>query len=170
MRSLPSNLRPRHERWRNASRDRAAHIADGLRWSECVAPLRKVAREPWRWRIARGARERGRLVTQDIAMLLDDRDQEVARLRADRDELTFLRKHTEELEAIVRHKDLVRHSHVSAPRLGPVHFHDVRTWMRTLDDTRASWRGVRAMASIEMIPPPDGNAVGAVRRAVSDVV
>lgn len=84
---------------------RAAHVADAMRWSECVAPLRKVAREPWRWRIARGARERGRLVTQDIAMLLDDRDQEVARLRADRDELIFLRKHAEELEAIVRHKD-----------------------------------------------------------------
>jgi hypothetical protein len=44
-------------------------------------------------------------VTQDIQMMLDDRDAEVARLRADRDELIFLRKHTEELEAIVRHKD-----------------------------------------------------------------
>jgi glycosyltransferase involved in cell wall biosynthesis len=84
---------------------RAQHIADGLRWSECVTPLRKVAREPWRWQVARATRSRSRLVTQDIQMLLDDRDAEVARLRADRDELIFLRKHASELEDIVRHKD-----------------------------------------------------------------
>jgi glycosyltransferase involved in cell wall biosynthesis len=84
---------------------RAVAVADDLRWTNCVTPLRKVAREPWRWRLMRGARERGRLVTQDVQMLLDDRDAELARLRADRDELMFLRKHADELEAIVRHKD-----------------------------------------------------------------
>jgi glycosyltransferase involved in cell wall biosynthesis len=97
---------------------RAQHVADELRWSECVTPLRKVAREPWHWRTARAARERGRLVTQDIQMMLDDRDAEVARLRADRDELIFLRKHSEELEAIVRHKDRYKDRARRTPGVG----------------------------------------------------
>lgn len=70
-------------------------------------------------------------------------------------------------QALARHRDLVRHSHVSAPKLGPVQFADVQTWMRTLDQAKAGWRGTRAMASIEMIPASDGDTIGAVRRAVS---
>ncbi|MBA2607970.1 MAG: glycosyltransferase [Actinobacteria bacterium] len=91
---------------------RAVAVADGLRWANCVAPLRKVVLEPWRWRLARGARERRRLVTQDLQIMLDDRDAELDRvranndeLRANNDELVFLRQHAAELEAIVAHKD-----------------------------------------------------------------
>ncbi len=90
---------------RAAASARAQHVADDLRWSNCVAPLRRVALEPWRWRLGRAARERGRLVTQDTQMLLTSRDEEIARLREHREELVFLRQHAAELEAIVAHKD-----------------------------------------------------------------
>ncbi|HVT76872.1 MAG TPA: glycosyltransferase, partial [Acidimicrobiales bacterium] len=92
------------ERRREASA-RAIQVADSMTWADNVAPLRRVALEPWRWRQTRAARQRGRIVTQDVQMLLDDRDAEVARHRAFTDELFFLRKHVEELEAIVEHKD-----------------------------------------------------------------
>jgi hypothetical protein len=90
---------------RAAASVRAQHVADDLRWSNCVTPLRRVALEPWRWRLARAARERGRLVTQDTQMMLTARDEEIARLREHREELIFLRKHVAELEAIVAYKD-----------------------------------------------------------------
>ncbi|MEY2473012.1 MAG: hypothetical protein QOK28_2341 [Actinomycetota bacterium] len=90
---------------RAAMSARCERVASEMSWSSCVTPLRKVALEPWRWRTLRAARVRGRLVTQDVQMMFANRDEEMARLRADRDELVFLRQHSEELEAIVRHKD-----------------------------------------------------------------
>lgn len=84
---------------------RSVPITDSLRWSNCVEPLRKVALEPWRWRTARQTRERGRIVTQDVQTIMLHRDQEMAQMRANNDELVFLRQHANELEAIVHHKD-----------------------------------------------------------------
>jgi hypothetical protein len=92
------------ERRRDTS-SRAIQFAESMTWANNVAPLRRVALEPWRWRTTRSARARGRNVTQDIQMLLDDRDAEVARHRAFTDELIFLREHVKELEAIIEHKD-----------------------------------------------------------------
>ncbi len=84
---------------------RSAQVADEFRWPNNVAPLKRVAREPWRWRLGRAARDRGRLVTQQTQMMLTKRDEEIALLKVDHDEVEFLRNHVEELEAIVRHKD-----------------------------------------------------------------
>ena len=84
---------------------RAQHVSETLQWTNCVRPLRKVALEPWRWRAVRSARERGRLVTQDVQMMMAVRDAELSRLRGELEEVVFLRQHVEELQAIVRHKD-----------------------------------------------------------------
>ena len=90
---------------RAACAARATHVAEDMSWARCVDPLRRVALEPWRWRLARSARERGRQVTQDVQLMLELRDAEISRLRLQTDELLFLRQHVEELKAIVAHKD-----------------------------------------------------------------
>jgi glycosyltransferase involved in cell wall biosynthesis len=50
---------------------RALATAERFTWDAAVAPLRRLAAEPWRWRTARDLRHRGRDLTEDVQAVLD---------------------------------------------------------------------------------------------------
>ena len=58
---------------RVACGERGRTVAEQFRWDRVVAPLRRVAAEPWRWRSARELRYRGRDLTEDVQAVLDHR-------------------------------------------------------------------------------------------------
>jgi hypothetical protein len=52
---------------------RALAVAERFTWDRAVAPLRRLAVEPWRWRTVRDLRHRGRDLSEDVQAVLDYR-------------------------------------------------------------------------------------------------
>jgi hypothetical protein len=94
----------------------ALQLAAKYEWRSTVEPLRRLVREPWRWRVSRRVRAHSRDVTEDaqVMMRMDSRhikelDELVARthdhLQVRLDEVDALRTYVGELEATVAHQD-----------------------------------------------------------------
>jgi hypothetical protein len=49
-------------------------MAKRFTWQESVAPLRRVIAKPWQWDDARGLRPRGRRITEEMRLLIDDKN------------------------------------------------------------------------------------------------
>ena len=84
---------------RKKTASRAAAVAAGMTWPASVAPLRELAREPWRWRHAPRHQRRRRYPTEELQTMLEHRDVEIRRLNV---EVQRLHAEVRDVHGIVR--------------------------------------------------------------------
>jgi hypothetical protein len=99
-------------------------VAERYRWPVAVEPLRRVAREPWRWRGARNLAAHDDAPTEETQLLL-------AHMRRQQDELDHLRTYTATVEESLGHAER-RRDHLRRTPADPVFraAQRIRRWAR----------------------------------------
>ncbi|MGH9284544.1 MAG: glycosyltransferase [Acidimicrobiales bacterium] len=96
--------------------ERARAVAGRYTWSRAVEPLRRVALEPWKWRVGRELRGRKWPLTEDVQLMLAHREAEYIHFRNEaahwrqagealQSEADRVRAELDELKAVVAHQD-----------------------------------------------------------------